>query len=66
MTARKFEIFDTGYALQVIRLRDGANFLLQGDDANKFREEWQDAEPAVHLHQFLSLYGYDDLLEIHA
>lgn len=60
---RKFEIFDTGYALQVIRLRDGASFHLQGDDAHYFREEWSQCTPNISLARFISDYGYDMLLD---
>ena len=55
------EILDSGYGLQVIRLCDGASFWLQGDDAARFRYEWQGANPEWSLGQFVYQMGYDIL-----
>lgn len=62
---RKYELLDSGYALQVIRLHDGADFFLQGDDANYFREEWSEYDPSLDLADFIRDAGYDILLETH-
>jgi hypothetical protein len=55
------EILDSGYGLQVIRLCDGASFWMQGDDAARFRYEWQGANPKWSLGQFVYQMGYDIL-----
>ena len=58
-----FELIDSGYALQVIRLHDGADFFLQGDDAHYFRDEWAQCPPNMTLADYIRDAGYDVLLD---
>lgn len=62
---RYYSLFDQGYALSVTEVSTGATFHLQGDDANQFRDEWNDAPLDMSFDKFLSLMGYDELLTIH-
>ena len=61
-----FSIKDEGYGLSVKEYEAGWAFWLQGEDAERFREEWdvwQEARPDCGFREFLRSYEYDALFQ---
>ena len=50
-----------GLCCEVRRDADGATFFLQGEDAARFREEWDAAAERMAFAAFLSAFDYDGL-----
>lgn len=50
-----------GLSVEVRREADGASFFLQGEDAARFRDEWDAVMTGQDFAAFLSLQDYDQL-----
>lgn len=57
-----YDIFDEGYAIILVR-NAGETACLQGDDANYFREEYQDCPSDWSVTRYVQEVGYDMLFE---
>lgn len=65
MTIGGFTLMDSGYGLSVTEYEAGWSFWLQGDDADRFREEWDSWKEHRDndFRQFLSEHDYDSLFQ---
>lgn len=65
MTIGGYTMKDEGYGLSVTEYEAGWSFWLQGDDADRFREVWEDWQESRdnNFRQFLSEYDYDTLFQ---
>ena len=56
---------DKGYGLQVTEIEAGWSFFLQGEDAEQFREQWQEYQEYRdnNFRRFLSDYEYNTLFQ---
>ena len=65
MTIGGFTLMDSGFGLSVTEYEAGWSFWLQGDDADRFREEWDSWKEHRDndFRQFLSEYEYDTLFQ---
>ena len=60
-----YQMEDLGYGVEVREYEAGWSFLLQGDDAQQFREEWEMWKEIVgnDFRDFLSSNEYDTLFQ---
>ena len=60
-----YTLSDKGYGLQVTETEAGWSFWLQGDDAEQFREEWEQYQEYRdnNFRRFLSDYEYNTLFQ---
>lgn len=60
-----YQMEDLGYCVEVREYEAGWSFLLQGDDAQQFREEWEMWQEIVgnDFRDFLSSNEYDTLFQ---
>lgn len=65
MTIGGYTLMDSGYGLSVSEYEAGWSFFLQGEDADRFREVWEDWQElrGNNFKQFLSEYEYDTLFQ---
>ena len=60
-----YQMEDLGYGVEVREYEAGWSFFLQGDDAQRFREEWEMWQEIVgnDFRDFLSSNEYDTLFQ---
>ena len=60
-----YQMEDLGYGIVVKEYEAGWSFCLQGDDANLFRDEWDQWQEYRdnNFRQFLSEHNYDTLFQ---
>lgn len=64
MTIGGFYMVDRGWALEVHEYEAGWSFVLQGDDADQFRQEWELAqEHRIPFGTFLRDHEYNTLFQ---
>ncbi len=55
---------DSGFSIEVKQYEAGWSFLLQGDDANQFRSEWETAQKyGLSFGTFLNDHEYNTLFQ---
>lgn len=64
MTIGGYTLEDLGYGITVKEYESGWSFFLQGDDAQKFRDDWLIAqEYSSNFKDFLNDHEYNTLFE---
>ena len=64
MTIGGYTMKDRGFAIEVYEYEAGCSFLLQGDDAQQFRDEWELAqEYDIPFGTFLRDHEYNTLFQ---
>ena len=64
MTIGGYRMTDRGFAIEVEEYEAGWSFLLQGDDADHFREEWTQAKDyGSSFGDFLRDHEYNTLFQ---
>lgn len=60
-----YRMKDEGYGLQVTEIEAGWSFWLQGEDAEQFREQWDEYQEYRdnNFRRFLSDYEYNTLFQ---
>ncbi len=64
MTIGGYTMNDSGFSIEVKQYEAGWSFLLQGDDANQFRSEWETAQKyGLSFGTFLNDHEYNTLFQ---
>ena len=64
MTIGGYTMKDCGFAIEVHEYEAGWSFILQGDDAQQFRDEWELAQKyAIPFGAFLRDHEYNTLFQ---